>query len=207
MNSSNSSGETLKTLSRDHETCSGNHVTEFCRARKLFDALHKILVACSIRCDKFPNDGDCTEAPPLVDTIKYRIVHLAELQTRKDSSGLKNPISFLQSSLLISKIANPKCNSVEVDGIAFYHRQFFCIGFKKIESISSCVACSKTSFSPLCKHLRIYIRDGDRSLRIMIDMCGVVEHSECNISCTTSDIQDLPSLVGFRGSFRRSRIQ
>ena len=129
VNSRDTSGQILPTPTRNHEARSFNHTPKFLLARKPLDTLHQILIARTIRRDELADDGNRTEAPPLVDSIEQAVVHLAELQARKNATRFQHSESFLEGSLLVGKIPDTKGDGVESDGVALDHAELLRVGF------------------------------------------------------------------------------
>lgn len=195
MNGRNAIGQVFVALSRHQEARVLDHSAKFLLARETCNALHQILVAIPIACHQLTNQGDSAKAPALVNSIKQRVLHLAELEASKHATGLEHAERLLERNILVCEIANAKSHRVQVDALAGYHVQILGVCFDKVKPRRARVRRLERALFALSQHVRVDVGDGDACVNVVVDVRGVVEHAESNVACATCDVQDVHAPV------------
>lgn len=192
---SNSTGQILPSLPWNHEPSSLDHVLPLVLSWELLNALHKILVARPISRDELADQRNRTKAPPLIHCLKQRVRDTTELEARKHSTGLKHAVRLAQGLLLVREVPDPERHSVKVHAV-IRHRELLCIRDEEIQVRRVCIRCLKRALAALSKHVGVDIRDSDAGVGGVVDVVGVVEHAEGDVTGAAGDVEDVPALRG-----------
>jgi hypothetical protein len=186
-------------LPRNQKPSLPNHPAKLLLTRELRNTLHQILVTRSIPRDHLPNHRDRVERPLLVDSVKERVLDLAELETREDAAGLEHAEGFFQGDVLVREIADAERDGVQVDGVVWDHVQLLSVGLYEPQPGTPCVGCLQAALLALGQHLRVDVCDGDVGVCVVVDVRGVVEHAEGDVARAAGDVEDVPALLLVRG--------
>ena len=149
MNSRNPRRQILKSSPRNHKPSFLNHIPKLLLRRKPLNTLDQILITSTVPSNQLPNQGNCAKAPPLIDSIKQRIINLTKLHTSKHPARLQNAERLVQCSLLIREISDPKHNRVQIHRVIRDRRHVFGVGFHEGETIGVVVGCVDAAFFAL----------------------------------------------------------
>jgi hypothetical protein len=132
-----------------------NHIPPFRLTRELFNALDKILIAIPITSNDLANQRYGSKTPALVDKIKDWIIHLAKLQTSKDTTRLQDTKGFLERNMLVGEIAYAKRNRVQIYTGIRDHVQVLGIGLYEIQASGAVVDGGGGAFAAFGQHVRV----------------------------------------------------
>ena len=201
MNCSNTPREVLIPIPGHREPGIDNHIPELLLAGEPLYALNKILVRIPVTGNNLADERDRAERPALVERIEKYVVHGAEFETRKDTTGFQHAMRLAQGSGDIGEITNAERNGVEVDGV-IGDSGWQGGGVRLKEGKSGLVGDREVlgARAPNSKHGGVDVRNSHVHRGVSVRVDGVAEEAEGNVAGTSGNIKEAKVRRGVRGN-------
>lgn len=193
MNRRNAPRQVLIPLPGHLKPSRPNHVPKVRLAREPLDALHQVLVAVPVSRDELSDQGDGAEAPLLVHGVEERdAVGLGEFEAGEDAAGLEHAVRLLEGGGHIGEVADAKGHGVQVEGVVFDGGgDLLRVGFEEGEAGLVRGREREGAVAADLEHGWVDVGDCDVDVGVAVVGVRVLEHSEGNVACTASHVEDL----------------
>mmetsp|Transcript_9906 Transcript_9906/g.10830 ORF Transcript_9906/g.10830 Transcript_9906/m.10830 type:complete len:212 (+) Transcript_9906:161-796(+) len=166
---------------------------------EFFNTLNQILVRVSIIGNSLSNHRDHIEIVEFIELLKERSLNFAEFKTHETPTLLENSVSFLQSLISVSYISDTEGNCVNIESVVL-ERQFLGTSLDEVELTVSESSVPGSVFSDR-QHRTVNVHDSDVD-GVLVEFeagitLGLVQYSECNITSSSSHIQNFNRFDSF----------